>query len=165
MGHTLVLGVGNPLMGDDGIGLAALERLRAGWSFDPSVDLVDGGTWGMSLMPEIETADRLLILDAVRGGKPPGTVVELDRDELPRALSHKLSPHQIDLREVFALCELRGTLPPVAVLVGIEPERVELEDSLSPTADAALDELIDRSLNRLRAWGHDIRRNESVVHA
>jgi hydrogenase maturation protease len=162
---TLLLGVGNPLMGDDGVGLAALERLRQEWRFDPPVELTDGGTWGMSLMPAIEAADNLIIIDAVRAAAVPGTVVELEREQLPRVLCQKLSPHQIDLREVFALCELRGTLPARAVAIGVEPGRVELSDDLSPAVRAAMGALIERILDRLQAWGHDARPAGSVIHA
>ncbi len=111
-GRTVVLGVGNPLMGDDGLGLAALESLRHGWRLPPTVELVDGGTWGLTLLPAIEAADRLLLIDAIdTGGAPPGTLHQLERDAIPRHLATKLSPHEVDLREVLALAELRGNAP------------------------------------------------------
>ena len=96
--RPLVLGLGNPLMADDGLGLAALERLRAGWDLPAGVGLVDGGTWGMKLLPMIEEAGAVLLLDAIDAGPRPGhDLIVLARDELPRLLAHKLSPHQIDL--------------------------------------------------------------------
>lgn len=156
-GCTLVLGVGSPLMGDDGLGLAALETLRAQWHFDDGVRLVDGGTWGMVLLPEIESARRLLIVDAIRAGRRPGEIVELDRDALPRGLGTKLSPHQIDLREVLALAELRGLLPAQAVAIGMEPDRVELDAELSETVAAGVPDLVERIVARLRSWGHGAR--------
>ena len=116
--NALVLGLGDPIMGDDGLGLAALARLARDWDLPPSVSLVDGGTWGMNLLPQIETADQLILLDAIRAGTPPGTLVVIERDELPRYFSLKISPHQIDLREVLGLAELRGTLPAAAVAIG-----------------------------------------------
>src|SRR5581483_11003657 len=75
---TIILGLGNPLMADDGIGLAALDRLR---SVRPAVDaeLVDGGTWGMSLLPVVEEAERIILLDAIELERPPGTVIVLER--------------------------------------------------------------------------------------
>ncbi|HEY7026061.1 MAG TPA: HyaD/HybD family hydrogenase maturation endopeptidase [Gemmatimonadales bacterium] len=161
---TLVLGLGNPLMGDDGIGLAILNRLRAEWEFE-GVELVDGGTWGMQLLPMIEDADRLVLLDAIRTGAPPGTVTELQRDELPRYLSHKLSPHQIDLREVLALAELRGRLPQYTVAIGAEPERVELSLALSPTVEGNLDEVIRTVVDRLARWGCPARSRTVTVDA
>jgi hydrogenase maturation protease len=161
---TLVLGLGNPLMGDDGFGLAVLARLRDEWELE-GVELVDGGTWGMQLLPLIEDADRLVLLDAIRTGAPPGTVMELERDQLPRYLSHKLSPHQIDLREVLALAELRGRLTSSTVAIGAEPERVELSTTLSPTVERSLDEVIRVVVDRLARWGCPARHRTVTVDA
>ena len=149
---TLVLGAGNPIVGDDGTGIAALDRLRQLWSFDGEVELVDGGTWGMNLLPVIETCGRLLILDAVRANRAPGERIALARDELPRFLSHKLSPHQIDLKEVLALAELRGRLPRDTVVVGVQPELVEMGTSLSDAAGRGLDAAVALAIDTLREW-------------
>jgi hydrogenase maturation protease len=152
-GGTVVIGLGSPLMGDDGIGLAALERLREAWVLD-DVDLVDGGTWGMSLLPVIEDARRVLFLDAIRAGAEPGELVRLERDALPRYFAAKLSPHQVDLKDVLAVAELRGTLPAETVAYGIQPMRVELGTELSSEAAASLDALVRSAVERLRTWGH-----------
>ncbi|MEJ2217341.1 MAG: HyaD/HybD family hydrogenase maturation endopeptidase [Gemmatimonadota bacterium] len=154
--RTVVIGVGSPLMGDDGVGVAAVELLRRTVGSVDGVSLLDGGTWGMQLLPEIEDAERLLLLDAIHEGVKPGTVVRLEKDELPRLLYQKVSPHQIDLREVFAVAELRGTFPPMVVVLGVEPEAVELHDGLSATVARALPELIEAAVAQLRAWGHDV---------
>lgn len=156
-GTTLVLGLGNPLMTDDGIGLAALEWLRDDWILPDEVVLRDGGTWGLRLLPDVEDAARLLLVDAVDVGRPPGTIVVLERDELPRFLSHKLSPHQVGVRDLLALAELRGRLPDDTVAMGIQPVRVELGSGVSSEADAAMDELVSRILDRLERWGHEAR--------
>lgn len=153
-GRTVVLGVGSPLLGDDGLGLRVLDALRSGWDFRPEVDLVDGGTWGMRLLHHVEAADRLLILDAIRIGAPPGELVVLEQEELPRLLGTKLSPHQIDLREMLALAELRGTLPQEAVAIGLEPARVESGTELSPELGERLEDVVRAALHRLSLWGH-----------
>jgi hydrogenase maturation protease len=147
--RKLVIGLGNPLMGDDGIGLAALERLAAGGAVPAGVELVDGGTWGMNLLHLIESADVVVLLDAIRAGAPPGTIHELEGDAVPRRLAHKLSPHQIDLGEVLALAALRGTLPPRLMAIGIEPAVVEMSAALSPVADAVLPRMLARVVERL----------------
>jgi hydrogenase maturation protease len=151
--RALVIGLGNPLMGDDGLGLAALERLR-GAGLPGSVELLDGGTWGLNLLHRIEAADQVLFLDAVDAGRAPGDPVVLEREELPRLLDVKLSPHQIDLREVLALAELRGALPPRMAAVGLQPASVEMRAGLSPLLAERLGELVAMALDRLRAWGH-----------
>ena len=155
---TVVLGLGNPLMGDDGLGLAVLDRLREEWDLPDAVELVDGGTWGMTLLPLIEDADRLVLIDAIRTGAPAGTVVELERAHLPRYLSHKLSPHQIDLKEVLALAELRGTLPAETVAIGAEPGEVVLSTALTAPLEDAVDPVLLAVVARLAGWGHDCRR-------
>lgn len=151
---TVVVGLGNPLMGDDGLGLAALEALRARWQFSPAVTLIDGGTWGLTLLPTLEDAERALLIDAINVDGTPGTLVELSREQLPRALVTKLSPHQIDLREVLALAELRGTLPRTIVALGIQPAAITMGTSLSAPVTATLPVLIDRIVTRLSTWGH-----------
>lgn len=163
--RTVVIGLGNPLMADDGLGLAALERLRAEWRVPPDVELVDGGTWGLSLLPTIEDAGRVLLLDAIRTGDAPGTLHVMERDDLPRYLSTKLSPHQVDLRDVLALAELRGTLPGDTVAVGLEPDRVEMSIELSDVLRVRLDEVVAAAGARLVAWGHEVVPLAEPAHA
>lgn len=152
--RTLLIGLGNPLMGDDGVGLAALECLRSDWELPPEVELVDGGTWGMNLLPLLEDADRVVLLDAIQAGTAPGTLVELEGDSVPRTLSHKLSPHQIDLREVLAVAMLRGTVPRTLVALGIEPADVEMGTSLSGPVGKAVPLLVSHVVARLESLGH-----------
>jgi hydrogenase maturation protease len=147
------MGLGNMLMTDDGLGLEALARLRAGWALPDEVELVDGGTWGMQLLPTIESTDRLLLIDAVNLGAPAGTEIVLRDAEIPRYFAVKLSPHQIDLRETLAVCELRGTLPAEIVVVGLQPERVEMGTALSPALAGRVDAMLETVARVLRAWG------------
>jgi hydrogenase maturation protease len=162
---ALVIGLGNPLMGDDGLGLAALERLATDWVVPSGVQLIDGGTWGLNLLPLIEAADQVLFLDAVDAGMPPGATVELTGNELPAGLGHKLSSHQIDLREVLALAQLRGSLPRTMACLGLQPASVELRTGLSPAVRDRLDELVTATAARLVTWGHQLRRLLVPSHA
>ena len=152
--ETVVMGVGNPLMGDDGLGIAALELLRNGWHFEPHLDLLDGGTWGLNLLPHVESARRVLFIDAINIDAEPGTLVELERQDIPRFLARKLSPHQIDVKEVLALAELRGTLPEELLAVGLQPDSVEMRTSLSPALASGLGDLVARVIQRLEGWGY-----------
>lgn len=164
-GETLVIGLGNPIMADDGLGIAALERLREGWVLPQSVRLVDGGTWGMNLLPLIEGAAELLLLDAIDTGQPAGELVVLSRDQVPRFLGLKLSPHQIDLREVLALAQLRGALPARLVAMGLQPARVEMFSGLSPELESRMDSLLTAVIEQLERWGHVANRAEPVANA
>jgi hydrogenase maturation protease len=163
--RTLVLGLGNPLMGDDGLGLVALQSLREEWELPETIDLVDGGTWGMNLLPLIEDARELLLLDAIRHGAAPGTLVVLGRAGLPRYFAHKISPHQIDLKEVLGLAELRGRLPARASAVGLEPERVELGLELSATLAERVGDVTRAAAHILQRWGHRCERRVLTGHA
>lgn len=160
--RTVVIGLGNPLMGDDGIGLAALARLEADYRMPSDVELVDGGTWGMNLLPVIEDAGRVLLLDAIHKDGAPGTAYRLSRHELPRYLATKISPHQVDLHDVLALAELRGTLPADTVAVGVQPARVEMIAELSSEVAEALDGLVALAVKELAGWGHVL---EVAAHA
>jgi hydrogenase maturation protease len=160
--RTLVIGLGNPLMGDDGFGLAVLAELRERWPVPDDVELVDGGTWGIRLLPLLTGAKRVLFLDAVDGGATPGTPFVLHGDELPRALCHKLSPHQIDLREVLALASFLGRLPRELVAVGAQPADVKLRSGLSPALEACVDDIARLAVRTLESWGHVAARVEGA---
>jgi hydrogenase maturation protease len=150
----VVLGVGKTLMGDDGLGIAVVALLRARYPETESLQIVDGGTWGMNLLHIIEGARRLMIVDAIDQGRPPGTRIELEREELPRYFAIKLSPHQLDLREVLGLAELRGNLPEDTFAIGVQPEHVGLSLDLSPTVAAKLPGLLSDIEEELARWGH-----------
>lgn len=151
--RVTVIGLGNPLLADDGIGLAALARLREAWRLPAEVELVDGGTWGMMLLPAVEDADRLLLLDAIDVDRAPGETVVLEREELPLFLDGKISTHQVGIREVLALASLRGTLPEETVAVGLQPAELATETAFSPEAVEGLDRMVGRAVDRLREWG------------
>jgi len=155
---TLVLGLGNPLMGDDGAGLAALEALRRGYAFGPGVELEDGGALGLALLPLVEDAGSLLVLDAVRLGGRSGTTVALEGDEIPRCLSLKLSPHEAGFRETLALAGLRGNLPARLALVGVEVAGTEYAEPLSQEVQSALPAMVAAAVARLGSWGCGVHR-------
>lgn len=152
---TRVIGLGSPIMGDDGFGLAVLARLGERWQLPEDVELVDGGTWGMTLLPTIEASDHVLFVDAINTGSAPGTVAVIQREELPKYFMLKLSPHQIDIREVLAACELRGTLPAVTEAYGAQPDEIlDCSMDLSPALAARVDEVADLVAARLGRLGH-----------
>jgi hydrogenase maturation protease len=153
MARTVVIGLGNPLMGDDGVGLAVLERLRDDWQLD-GVELVDGATWGLSLLPVIEDAERLVLVDAIAANGAPGDIIELTRDRLPIYLTRKLSPHQVDMRDALAVAELRGRLPDDVVAIGVQPETIALGTELSAPVMQQVGALVGAVVAQLEQWGH-----------
>lgn len=163
--ETIVLGVGSPIMGDDGLGVAVVEALGERWVESPELQFLDGGVWGMLVLPYIESANKLILVDAIRDGREPGTLIRLERDEIPRHLRTKLSPHQIDLSEVLALAELRGTFPSETVALGIEPARVDVYEGLSEPVQATVPALIEAVERQLSAWGYELVSKEPAARA
>lgn len=151
LGETLVLAVGNTLMGDDGAGQAMLAALQD-YAFSPEVRLVDGGTQGLYLLPCLEGAKNLLLLDATDAA--PGEVGLWQGEEVPRRLrAKKLSAHDVLLDEVLAVAVLLGQLPQGLALVGIGMKQLELGEGLSPEVEASLPQAVRFALGVLEQWG------------
>ena len=151
----VVLGIGNLLWADEGFGVRAVETLQSRWAFADHVALVDGGTQGLYLIPQVHGARRLLILDAVDYGLAPGTLKLVENDEVPRFLgAKKMSLHQTGFQEVLALAQLTGAYPEQVLLIGCQPE--ELEDfggSLRTVVKTALEQAVLLAVDRIAAWG------------
>jgi hydrogenase maturation protease len=146
-GPVLVLGIGNILLGDEGVGVRAVEALAAaaghGTPISHDVRIVDGGTLGLDLLPLVEDARALVLVDAIDAGADPGTVVVLHGAELTARLSGGVSVHQVGVGDLVAVARLRGTLPEQTTLVGVQPASVDVGISLSPPVAAALPTLVD----------------------
>ncbi len=151
----VVLGIGNVLWADEGFGVRCIEALDRDWQFAPHVRLIDGGTQGLYLIQHVQEAHKLLILDAIDYGLTPGTLKEVENEEVPRFLgAKKMSLHQTGFQEVLMLALLTGRYPSEVLLIGCQPE--ELEDyggSLRPCVKAALEDAVQRAVARLADWG------------
>ena len=113
------------MLSDEGLGVAAVQRLTETYRLGPEVEVLDGGTMGLDLLYRLEGVSHLIIVDAVKTGGAPGDLVRLEGDEIPKALATKMSMHQVGLQELLAVSELRGTLPPHVVLWGMEPASLD----------------------------------------
>lgn len=134
---TVVLGLGNTIMSDDGIGPLAISILSTKMtSLPPNIELLDGGTLGLDLLPRLEGVHRLLVVDAVETGGNPGDIVRLAGDEVPIALETKLSPHQMGMKDLLAVASLMDCLPEEIVLLGMQPGCLEIGTDLSPEVEA-----------------------------
>lgn len=149
---TLVLGLGNILLQDEGVGVRVIERLQAQYVFPEEVTVLDGGTLGLDLLQHLEESDRVVIVDAVKADKPPGTLVRLVNDEIPAFLGPKVSPHQIGLQDLLGLAKLRGHFPEQVILWGVQAERLEPGLELSPVVAAQVEPLAARVLDELAKW-------------
>lgn len=152
MEQIIILGLGNILYGDEGVGVLLAQRLYAHWDFPVNVEVVDGGTQGQTLLTFVERADRLLVLDAVDFGLEPGAI--LLRDNVPAYLTaQKIGPHQNSFSEVMGLAALRGTAPAHCALIGVQPAAMTLAAPLSTPVSESFDEAQGMALDILRQWG------------
>lgn len=149
----VVLGVGNTLLQDEGVGVRAVEVLQQRYALPSEVAVVDGGTAGMELLECLEDLDHLIIVDCVRVGQPPGTVIRRVDDEVPQFFRTKISPHQIGVSDVLAALQLRGRFPQRLALVGIQPESLETGVELTPRIAATLPTVLVAVLEELRRAG------------
>lgn len=143
MGKNLVLGVGNLLLSDEGIGIHAVRRLLEAQVLPDDVEIVDGGTAGLNLLYYLEGVERLVIIDAVQTGGPPGTLVRLAGDRVPAYMALKVSPHEITLPDFLAAARLRDLYPHEVIIWGMQPESLDVGVDLSPAVEAQMHLLLD----------------------
>lgn len=149
MGKKVVLGVGNLLLTDEGIGIHAIQHMLEKKVLPEEIELIDGGTAGLALLYFLEGVDTLLIIDAVETGGPPGTIVRLAGDRIPAYMALKVSPHEITLPDFLAAAKLRDLYPKEVVVWGMQPQSLEVGVDLSPEVEARLGTLIDLVVEEL----------------
>ena len=158
--HIMVLGVGNLLFTDEGVGIHAIQTLLEQYEFSQNVSIEDGGVLGINLLGIISEADDLIVVDAIRNGGAPGTLYRLEGDDIPKRILGKNSLHQVDLLEALTLCQALDKVPET-VIVGVEPKDIEtLGLELTPPVQEKMGDLIAmvlRELDRLGAGYHEIR--------
>ena len=139
---TLVLGLGNPLRGDDGIGSHAIQMLVAK-ALPEGVEVVEGGTQGLGLVSLMEGWRRVILVDAANVGQPPGGFVRFTPQEARLMGSDQpISVHNAGLREALLLAETLELLPDEIIIYGMQPANLEWDDGLSPQVEAAMPELV-----------------------
>lgn len=152
---VLVLGLGNPLRGDDGVGPVVVERLRE-CALPPEVEVLDGGTAGLGLLDVIAGRRFVVVVDAAEMGRPAGTVARLTPDEAAlwgeQAL---LSPHQVGLAEVLALAERLGMAPAEVVIWAVQPASTDWEQKLSRPVQRSVPTLVEAILEEIGAGHRD----------
>ena len=153
---VLVLGIGNLVMCDDGVGVRVVQELQRSYCFPENVKVVDGGTLGLDLLPMLENVTHLILVDAVETGEKAGTLIRLSGAELPVVLATKLSPHQMGLKDLLAVSELMGHSPREMVLIGVQPGCIEMGVEMTSDVDARLDEMIAKVLSELERFGVNV---------
>jgi hydrogenase maturation protease len=141
----VVLGLGNTLHSDDGIGPQAIEKLKNDSRVPEDVTLIEGGTLGLELLTYIWDCSYLLVLDAVDVGQPPGTLVRMSGEEL-HTLPGKGSVHQLGVADLLVALRILAQRPPEVVLLGVQPASTEWGTELSPAVAAVLPALADAAI-------------------
>ncbi len=153
MRKILILGVGNILYTDEGLGVRVMEELEAEYDFPENVELMDGGTLGGKLMGPMMERDQLIVIDAVLQDGQPGDIYRLEGDDLRASLAFKNSLHDSDLLDTLMQCEIIGHRPE-AVVIGVEPQDYQtLAIDVTPTIRARFPEIKKMVLEELQKQG------------
>lgn len=151
--NILVLGIGNVLLTDEGVGVRTIKELERRYRFSNEVELLDGGTSGIELLRHISGRDHLILVDVIKCGKPPGTVVRIEGEDVPAAFRTRISPHQLGLSDLLAAAMLTDELPKNIVLFGVEPANLDQGLDLSHTVEASLQKLLLAICEELQSLG------------
>lgn len=136
--NVLVLGVGNILLHDEGLGVRAIEELEQRYLMAPEVELLDGGTCGLELLDNLKGRDLLIIIDAMKNGGLPGSVYRLADREVPAHFNTRITPHQLGISDLLATLGLMDSLPSRLVLFGVEPGDLSTGLGLSALVEQGL---------------------------
>ena len=153
---VLVLGLGNVLLGDDGLGAAAVARVERDYCVPPGVRLEDGGTLGLSLLGLLAEADHAILVDAIRADSPPGTLIRLDGADVRDAVHDRLSPHQVGVADLLDAARLIDSYPATVTLLGLVPDAIELAVTRSSAVEDRLDELVAAIVREVQGLGHEM---------
>lgn len=151
--RAVVLGIGNTIRADEGIGVRVVEALARDYVLPEGVVAIDGGTSSMEMLEELSHLDFLIVVDAIDDGKLPGELVRLAGDAVPVFFRRNLSPHGIGLSDVLAALEFMGAAPKETVILGVQPVSLELSMELSPTIAARVPELVAQTVIELSQRG------------
>jgi hydrogenase maturation protease len=152
-GRILVIGMGNVLMQDEGIGVRAVEELEQRYRIPEGVEVIDGGTTGMELFEPMRGARYLIIADAVNTGAPHGSLVRIANEEIPAFFQTKLSNHQLGVSDLLALLALKGETPEQVTIIGMVPHSLENRLGLTAEAEKGLEDMVRMLAEELVALG------------
>jgi hydrogenase maturation protease len=148
-----VLGIGNILYSDEGLGVHVLPALRKALNGRKQVEIIEGATDGLRLLGPVEEAEYLIVIDAIHAEEEPGTIIVLKGGEIPAYFSRKLSIHQIGFQEVLQAAKWRGKWPKEVMLFGIQPASLAFGIGLSEEVKQAVPALIDAVVEQIDRWG------------
>lgn len=151
---TIILGVGNTLLSDEGVGIHVLDALTRNGLPREGIDLIDGGTLSFTLAVAIEEADQLIVVDAAQLKSPPGTLRLFRGQEMDDFLrgQKKSSVHEVGLTDLMAIAQLTERWPEKRALVAIQPEKVDWGDAPTAPVQLAIPEACRQIEALLEEW-------------
>jgi len=149
MKRTLILGLGNILMDDDGAGVVVVNDLKNCLKESEHLKIIDGGTLGLDLLNYIQWAEKLIIVDAIDMDFKPGTVIKAEGEDIDPIFESKLSPHQMGLKDILLAAELLDQRPEDIVLFGIQVKSINMNMTLSDEVSKNLSKLKEHVLKEL----------------
>lgn len=153
MKKTLVLGIGNKLLSDEGAGLHVLNALHRHHPAARNVVYLDGGTLSFTLAAAVEDADNLIVLDAAQLKSNPGAVACMVNEEMDNFLGNcKRSVHEVGLLDLLDICRLTGALPEKRALVGIQPQSIDWGEELTEPVQQAVPKAMQYVIDLLNQW-------------
>lgn len=147
-----ILGIGNTLYSDEGVGVHLIPYLEKALVGYPNVEVIEGATDGMKLLEPVEEADYLIIIDAINAGKPGGELITIRNEELPKYFGIKMSVHQVGFQEVLFAARLQERLPEEMVMFGIQPATLELGVELSDIVKERMPALVAKVVEQVQVW-------------
>lgn len=152
MEQITVLGVGNILMQDEGFGVRVVEELLCQYSFPENVQVLDGGTLGMELLRFLIGTDRLILIDAVSGGLPPGSFYQFNHDEVKAYFKEKVSMHELGIQDVLGVMEVLEKPAKEIRIVGVQPLAIDVGLEMTPIVAQNLESTVKKVVEILGEW-------------
>ncbi|CUS77200.1 hydrogenase maturation protease [Candidatus Kryptonium thompsonii] len=147
-----ILGIGNPLLGDDGFGVEVVRKLKEEIGESPDLEIIDGGSLGIYLLPYLEDKTYLIVVDVVNFGGKPGEIVKFELNKIPGFIGLKVSEHQITFHEVIALMNLLDIKPIESVLIGVQPKNNEWGAEMSDEVKGAIGKVVEKVKEQIEIW-------------
>lgn len=152
MEKVTVLGVGNILLSDEGFGVRVVEHLLSRFTFPENTAVIDGGTMGYELLRFLHGTARLIVVDAINGGHPPGTVYRFTGEEVKAYYRQKVSMHQLGIQEVLAMLDISDHPITEILVLGVQPESLAMSLDLSSIVSPLVETVANEIIERLSAW-------------
>lgn len=147
--RILVLGVGNLLLKDEGVGVHVARKLME-MDLPSHVEVLEGGTEGLDLLDDIEGRDKVIVIDTVQAEQAPGTIYRFSDKDIEERPKSRLSLHDIDMTDLLKLADVLGVKKPEVVVIGIEPKDMGTASlELSPEIEALIPKVIDLVLKEI----------------